>query len=383
MKFISLSILLASYVAGQCNNSITINSQGDATSLSSCSTFTGDITANAISVDSLDFSGITQVKGSITISNSFNLKNINFPSLKSVSGSFTLLNNTQVISLNTAQLSSCGNFIISNNPNLRTLTVNSISTVGGFSIINTSVDSISGLSFKNATYIDVSANSYLNKIDFSNLTNINGFINIADNDSGSTANFPNLISIGGNSTFRGLSSLNVSNVTTLSDTFNLNGNSFTSFSLDKLSNVSKDITIFSNPQLSSFKIPLLTSIDGGIQIRQNNLLLSIDQDAFPNLATVKGGVDINGTMTNITFPKLTRIDGAFVLSTSGSADCAQIKKTLTGVYRGTFSCTAKTASSSGGSSSASGSSAAPRSASFNSKLAGSIVAIALIAATFF
>ncbi|OLY82774.1 Protein ecm33 [Smittium mucronatum] len=389
MKFISAILLLVSYVAGQCSRSITVNSQADASGLSSCSTFNGDITANAINIDTLDFSGVQSVNGSVYISNSFALKNLNFPDLRNVSGTFSILNNTQIIGLSIPNLSSVGDFLIVSNPNLRTLTSNSLSSVKGYRVVSTSLVSLGTLGFTNATYVDVSANTYLDTLEFTKLKGVSGYVNIADNDSKAVANFPNLLSIGGNSTFRTLAGLNVSSITTLSDTFNLNGNTFANFSLDSLSNVSKDITVIDNSLLTNFSIPLLASIDGGIQINNNSLLEYITKETFPSLSNVKGGVDLSGSILNVTFPALSRIQGAFSLVTSEPADCTLIQNALKSKVVGSFNCSpgkakSSTSSSTAGSgSSGSDNTSKPSSAnSINAKIGGSIVALALFFATF-
>ncbi|PVU85296.1 hypothetical protein BB559_006001 [Furculomyces boomerangus] len=331
------TVLSLPFIAAQCSDDVKISSQADIGSIASCSKFGASITVEGSTATTLDFSGITQITGDISFINNFNLNSLSLNDLKTVGGTLQLLNNTQIIGLSIPKLSSVKSLELVNNPALRTLSTTNISSINNLQITQTSLSTHGTITAKTIDNIELISNSFLKVIDFSSLITANGYINIVDNQ-GATANFQRLTSIAGNSTFRQLSALNTSAITSLSNTFNVFGNTFTSFSLESLNQVSMDLTIANNTKLTNFRIPLLSYVDGGIQIVNNPVLTDITNDTFPALNYVKGGVNLSGPFNSISFPNLTRVDGALSVTASGNFTCDDFQTQFSDLVEGQFTC---------------------------------------------
>ncbi|PVU89068.1 hypothetical protein BB561_005567 [Smittium simulii] len=352
MKFAIYSLFLA-LASAQCDENFTIRSQSDASRLSGCSKFEGQLTIDDVSETSISLSGLKSISGSLVIQNNFSLKSISFDSLTSVSDNFQLQNNTELIGISFPALTDVDNFQIIYNPNLKQASMGVINKVNNYQIIQTSLDQIAPVSAKIITNIEITDNSFLIPIEFPDLVNNTGYINIVNNNPSATVSFPNLMSIRGNATFRNLDGFEAKNLTTVSNTLNILGNTFEKISFKNLSTMEKDLSITNNTGLSSIEIPILKDLGGGLQILSNDKLTEISTNSFTKLEFIKGGVTLEGAFENVVFPALKRVDGAFKLTTTSSnITCSAFTTKFKPIVKGTFKCDAAKGSNSGNSSTA-------------------------------
>jgi hypothetical protein len=127
-------------------NGFNIGSQSDLDALSSCSTVTGNIIINSISIPSVTIpQGVQHVKGDLRVSQIVSVVSFSASGLQSISGTFELLNLTGLQSLSAPSLTSVGgiNFVIL--PLLQTMTLG-ITEAGNVRISDTQLSALNGLS---------------------------------------------------------------------------------------------------------------------------------------------------------------------------------------------------------------------------------------------
>jgi len=127
-------------------NGFNIASQSDLDALSSCSTVTGNIIINSISIPSVTIpQGVQHVKGDLRVSQIVSVVSFTASGLQSISGTFELLNLTGLQSLSAPSLTSVGgiNFVIL--PLLQTMTLG-ITEAGNVRISDTQLSALNGLS---------------------------------------------------------------------------------------------------------------------------------------------------------------------------------------------------------------------------------------------
>ena len=146
-------------------SSATITSQGDADTISSCSTITGDLvlatnSAGSIALDgvqviegsftsepcssgsscsglvSLSSSTLTSVSHGVTLQSFSNLTTISFPQLLSTGSAFSLEDLPALQNVTVPQLASTADFHISNTPKFTNLTLDLLQNVSSVSVVN-------------------------------------------------------------------------------------------------------------------------------------------------------------------------------------------------------------------------------------------------------
>jgi hypothetical protein len=123
-----------------------IGSQSDLDALSTCSTVTGNIIIDSISIASVTIpQGVQHVKGDLRVSQIKSVVSFSASGLQSISGTFELLNLTGLQSLTAPSLTSVGgiNFVIL--PLLQTMSLG-ITEAGNVRISDTQLSALNGLS---------------------------------------------------------------------------------------------------------------------------------------------------------------------------------------------------------------------------------------------
>ncbi|OMJ16349.1 Meiotic expression up-regulated protein 10 [Smittium culicis] len=160
------------------------------------------------------------------------------------------------------------------------------------------IDSISGCS-KIVGNVVISRTS-ISKVDFTNLEEIEGNVQVTDNASLESLNFEKLKSLSGNLIVEG-------------------NNLLTDLKSDLISNV-KDIDIKSNPSLSSLNFPKLFQASN-ININSNKIS-SFAADSMLNARDIS--ISENDNLKNIEFLKLTSCSGSFKISENSESTDAQL-----------------------------------------------------------
>ncbi|PVU89469.1 hypothetical protein BB561_005329 [Smittium simulii] len=343
--FLVIADALYQAMAGQCSGGMQVASQGDAERLSKCGKYSGNISVIQLNLEEVDFGNLSEVDGNITIENNFNLKSILLEGLAILNGTLKLKDNIQLLGLSIPKLHSVRKLQVSNTPNLNTLNMDKISTAESIEISQTAITDISGLSVKQCESIIFSNNIYLKDIKMGNLTLVKKQFTIIDNNQQSTASFPMLEMIGGNSTIQGLSELSLPKLKSVSESVTFIENQFTSLQLDSLTNLEMDLNIIQNKQLTQISFPQLKEIKKALVIQNNTELAEINKNSFPKLTKVGEKILITGPFKEIAFPSLKMVNKAVTITSTEKLDCPSLKKEFSFLNSNMWIC--KTTSSTG------------------------------------
>lgn len=328
----------------------TINSQADATGLAGCRTVKGSVLVAPLAGSIIDISGPSQITGDLRVLDNGVLETFKGNDLTIVGGAFLMQNVTRLSSLELPSLQKVKTL------NWRTLNALDVLKIGPPGLIeaeevtisDTFLSSLDGIDITSVKKMDINNNRRLAEFT-TQLGNLSDNLNIQANGNSLKVSMPNLKWIA-NMTIANVSSFEVPSLVTVNGSARFDSNKFTTFSAPNLTSTrSGDLSFVGNAALTNITLPVLTSIGGGLLIANNTGLH--DLTGFPSLKTVGGAVKLRGNFTDLTFPVLNDVKGAFDVSSTGDidADCSALKKLASGKeggggqIQGTFSCTSNNA----------------------------------------
>ncbi|OCK81807.1 hypothetical protein K432DRAFT_350312 [Lepidopterella palustris CBS 459.81] len=316
----------------------TLQSQGDATALASCKTFSGSIAIATGTTDAINLPNVQEIDGDFVANNVSLITSIGADSLSTITGKF-ILNEIQVLStLNFPRLTTVNDIEWNALPNLQQLTfTSSVTKAGTINIQNTELGSLDGINVQSVDTFYIANNRYLSDITLQ-LGNVSTSLILEANNPSVNVSFPNLI-WAYNMTFRNCSSISVPSLASLNGSMGFYGNDIQTFAAPNLTDVGGSLSFVSNTQLTNISLPLLTSLGGGFQIANNTELKIID--GFPKLKTIVGALDFNGNFTDVQLPSLGDVRGAFNIQSSGDLTkaCANFQTLKSSsVIKGSYVC---------------------------------------------
>ncbi|KAK4697168.1 hypothetical protein P7C71_g887, partial [Lecanoromycetidae sp. Uapishka_2] len=344
------AVAFASSALAQCSNSatLTITASADASSLASCTTYSGSVaipTGLATPQDSnnhqqLSIDGVQQITGNLTVTDAIMLSSLSFGDLKSIGG-FELGGLTVLSELSFPQLTTVTALNFTALPALQQLSFGGTGLTQAVSILitNTGLSSLQGINnLQEVTSFNVNNNQALQNISLQ-VTSIKGSLDIEANDgyvSGLTTTFP-MLETAQNMTFRNCSSVSLPSLANVTEDLGFYGNTMQSFAAPNLTTVGGLIFV-DNTDLTNISLPLLTSVNGSYQIANNTMLKMIN--GFQKLAVIGGALDFNGNFTDVELPALSQVKGAFNMQSSATLDCSafQADKNSKQVIKGNFVC---------------------------------------------
>ncbi|PVU99146.1 hypothetical protein BB559_000974 [Furculomyces boomerangus] len=315
------------FVTGQnaCSGGIAINSERDASRISGCQRYSGDVTVSQVNVEKLDFGDLYEIYGNFIVSNNFNLKSVLLNGLTKVSGSMILKNNTQLIGIAIPKLTSVTKLSVTNNPNLNYLNADSITSADIVEISQTSIQELRSLMFKKCKSLEISGNMNLKSIELFNLVEASQYLSIMDNNRQSKLSLPVLVTINGKMTFKNLASISAPSLQKVVESMNLIENTAQEIEFPVLQNTRNNIFIISNKNLESIKFTKLRDIGSGLIIQNNPKLTTIAKDSFPELQSIGDKILAVGAFNSVEFPKLKNVDKAITFQSSGKLDCSELR----------------------------------------------------------
>ena len=291
----------------QCSNAatLTITQSADASSLSSCTTYSGSVaipTGLATPQDTnghqqLAIDGVQVITGNLTVINAIMLSSLSFGDLK-ILGGLELYGLTVLSELSFPQLGQVTTMNMTALPALQELSIggNGISQAESILITNTGLSSLQGINnLQSVSTFNVNNNAALQNISLQ-VTSIKNSLDIEANDgfvSGLTTTFP-LLETAQNMTFRNCSSVSLPSLANVTQDLGFYGNTMTSFAAPNLTTVGGLIFV-DNTDLTNISIPGLVSVNGSYQIANNTMLKQIN--GFQKLSVIKGALDFNGNFT--------------------------------------------------------------------------------------
>jgi hypothetical protein len=289
--------VLSSTAQTECSVSgtATIQNQGDATALASCSTFSGSIAVATGTTDNINIASVRAVTGDVVIQNAPNITTFGADSLQQIGGSFTL-NNCQILSsLTFPDLTSVGDLDFDALPNLQQLGfTTSIGEANNLNIQNTFLNTLNGINLQKVTSVNIVNNPLLQDISMQ-VSNISQSLTIASNGDRLQADFPNL-ETAQNLTFRDSQSVSIPSLANVTGSLGFYENTFQTLNAPNLTLVGGTLAFVSNSQLTNISMPLLKSIGGGFQV-QNNSALDDVSNSFDALQTIGGAFAFFGNFT--------------------------------------------------------------------------------------
>ncbi|KAK3327132.1 hypothetical protein B0T19DRAFT_153999 [Cercophora scortea] len=321
----------------------TINSQADATALSSCGAIKGSVVIGEGAGENVDISGPSIITGDLAVLENTVIKTLQSTSLTAVGGAFALDKLNVVTSITFPVLDSVKNISWTSVPNLGDMSI-AVTKADYVVIADTFLATLAGINLASVKTLNINNNRRLIKFDTDLATLSDNFLVQANGGGQLTINLPKLIWIA-NMTIANVTSFLVPSLATVNGSARFDSNYFSSFSAPNLTSTKAgDISFVGNAKLSNITVPKLSAIAGGLLIANNTALEEID---FPKLATIGGAVKLRGNFTSVDFPALDDVKGAFDISSTAdvSKSCDTFQKLAPstqgggGQIQGTYSCT--------------------------------------------
>lgn len=310
-------------VAKGCSFSdFTATASSQVAQVAACATAVGDIYVSGNDISVVDLTGTKQIYGNFRL-NGTKATAFNAPTLQLVSGELKLSDSTILGTVNFAQLTTVGSFVLNALPALEKAGLTSgITSAESITIANTGLTSLEGINVYELKTFDVNNNADIETID-SGLQSVTDTLSINYNSDKVDVVLDQLTSAN-NVDFQSIASLSAANLTTVNGSLSLESSSFDSFEFTALKSIGKSLSINKNDELEEFDFPKLTLIGGALNIQDNEKLSSFGY--FPKLAQIGGSVNIDGDFNNGSFPSLERVAGGFNLTSSGSLSCSEFVK---------------------------------------------------------
>jgi hypothetical protein len=359
-----------------CTTTATVNSAADATDLASkCDAVKGDVIVSKDAGGIVDMGKLASISGDLSIDSSEAITSIQGSSLGKIGGTFTL-NKLQLLStVSFPNLTEVGNIQWNSLPALGQLSLTKkVTKATNVVISDTFLSTLDGLDFESLSLLDINNNKRLT--DFTaKLVHLDDKLSIASNGQNLSVSLPNLEWIT-EMTILDVQSFSTPSLATVNGSARFDSNFFTEFNAPNLTSTSKgDISFVANSGLTNISFPALTSIGGGLLIANNTALGKVD--GFNKVKSVGGAIKLRGNFTEVDFPGLKDVKGAF--DCSSTADLQSSCNTLKGLsgkggghpIQGTFLCTSNNSTAntdtSSGSSGSSGSGGSDNSGSSGDK----------------
>lgn len=340
MRFIVPALAVAGRAAAQCSAATTtVQNQGDASALASCTTFTGSIAIATGTTDNIALNGIQRITGSLIADNVTQITQISADSLVTISDTFGLNGLTILSTLNFPRLTNVETIDWVALPALQGLSFTTgVQTASSVSIQNTQLNTLDGINLQVVDTFYIANNNYLDMINMQ-LGNITTSLTLEANGRNVSAIFPNL-DWAYNMTFRNVSAVSIPSLASLNGSMGFYSNEFMTVNAPNLTSVGGSLSFVSSADLTNVSMPMLKTITGGFQIANNTEYKIVN--GFNSLQTIGGALDFYGNFTSVTFPALENVRGAFNIQSSGdvSSSCSTFQP-LSGpnnVIKGTFTC---------------------------------------------
>lgn len=271
---------------------ITISSNADASQISGCSTYNGDIIIDSSASGQISIDGVEQVTGDFTVDNATQLTAITSDRIGTIGGAFSLTGLTIMSTLQFDSLTRVNRINWVGLPALQSLNfAQGVSESNEIYISNTQLNNINGIELTAVGSIDINNNPYLTSVDVNDLRNVTTALAFSANGKELEISFPNLRDAA-NLTFRDVSKIEMPSLANVGGSIGFYTDKFESFSAPNLTKTGGTLAFVDCPNLNNLSFPSLEQIGGGFLLANNTELTAIR--GFPRLATVVGALDFAG-----------------------------------------------------------------------------------------
>ncbi|KKZ61197.1 hypothetical protein EMCG_04183 [[Emmonsia] crescens] len=325
MRYILPALAIAGLAVGQnsCKGPKTIQNQGDASALSSCKKFEGDLNIAAqVPRGEIIIDGIQEITGSLTAKGSQNLTGLFAPQIRSIGDTFMLSGAIELRTVQFDALTEVGALNFEALPNIQQLAfTKGIAKAKNIRISNTDLANLKGIALETVGDMEISNNPHLMEADVAQITNITGYASFSANHMDLKISFVNLENAL-NMTFRNVSSIDIPSLKRTEGLLGFYSNFFETLKAPNLTSTG-DLVFADNSDLKNFSFPILETVRGAFQIANNTELETIN--GVPELQNVHGALDFTGKISKVDLPKLKEVRGEFNLQTTEKFDCDALK----------------------------------------------------------
>jgi hypothetical protein len=321
----------------------TINSQADATGLANCKTVKGSVVVTKDVAGDFQLSGPTTITGDLKIEDNSKVNSIGSDTLETIGGEFKISKTTQLNSISMQKLTSVSKLTWQSIGNPADMGISQLNKVDDVTISDTKLRSIDAINVTNIDSMNLDNNQFITKYEPA-IKTIKKELNIHANGLDMEVSFPNLIWANLIS-ISDVSKLSFPSLEIVNTSARFDENRFDSFSFPNLTETKAgDLSFVGNENMQNLTFPKLTKVNGGVLIANNTALEDIS--GFPLLETVTGAIKLRGNFTEVKFPKLQSVRGAFDLSSTNDVtdSCKTLEKLAptkqggNGKIEGTFDC---------------------------------------------
>ncbi|KAK5937853.1 cell wall protein Ecm33 [Knufia obscura] len=315
-KFLLPALALVGSAIAQCDGpSITITTSEDASQISSCQTYDGDVIIASEASGQISLDGVGRISGDLTCKNASQLTAISASQLTQIGGVFDLEELQILSSLQMGSLVGVNQINWIALPALQSLNfAQGVSTANTVRISNTGLTDLRGIELQLVKAMDINNNNYLRTINVNALTNVTDSLSFSANGMNLEIEFPNLENAA-NLTFRNVSSISMPSLSEVPGSMGFYSNQFESFAAPNLTEVGNTIAFVDSPNLSNLTFPSLTTIGGGLLLANNSELSAV---AFDKVEMINGDINFYGSFDTVSFDSLTDVKGASSIYTSST-----------------------------------------------------------------
>jgi hypothetical protein len=320
----------------------TINSQAEATKLSSCGTVKGSVVVGSESGATIEITGPKEITGDLIVRNNGVLSTFS-SSVQKIGGNFKLENVTFLNSLQFSELKEAKSIEWVSLTRLDTLSLGPLEKAENVRLSDTFLNTLDGFALATVKSFKIDNNRRLTKYT-SKLKSVEELM-VQANGLDLEVDLPeaNWIS---NMEIANVTKFSVPALKVVNGSARFDSNFFETFSAPNLTHTETgDISFVGNAYLQNMTFTKLTEIAGGLLIANNTGLDRVT--FFPKLEKVSGAVKLRGNFTEVKFPALNIVKGAFDVSTTADIEksCDELEKSApttqggNGNFEGVFDCT--------------------------------------------
>lgn len=294
LRYLAPALAIVGQAAAACSGTVTVSNAADASALSTCLTYSGDIAIATSTSDDIALDGIRRINGNLIAKNNHKMSSLSADSLSQIDETFFLSDITILTNLNFPALTAVDVIDWSGLPNLQGLSFTaSVQQATGVQIANTVLGSLDGIDLKVIDQLIIVNNPFLNDVSMQ-LGNVSTSLRVGANGRDMKLELPNLI-WANNMTLQNITSLNIDSLALVNGTMGFYSNFMEEISAPNLTTIGKTLAIVSNGKLDTVKMPQLKSVGGGFQIANNTNYGKVN--GYPRLSEIGGAVDFYGTFT--------------------------------------------------------------------------------------
>ncbi|KAL2158202.1 hypothetical protein VTH06DRAFT_4522 [Thermothelomyces fergusii] len=322
-----------------------INSQEDVSKIAGCRKVEGSIILGSESGAVIDLTGPREITGDLIIRNNGQLETLQSSSLETIGGRFEINNATSLNVILLEKLTEANVVEWVSVTRLDTLNLGPLTKAKSVRLSDTFLNNLDGFALTTVTDLKLDNNRRLSKYT-SDLTSLDGELVIQANGLSLEVDLPKLVWIT-EMAIANVTKFSIPELQVVNGSARFDSNFFDTFSAPNLTHTEKgDISFVGNGFLQNMTFPKLTAINGGLLIANNTGLDRVT--FFPKLEKVTGAIKLRGNFTEISFPALENVEGAVDISSTADirkscdklAESAPRNQGGDGTIAGVFTCTA-------------------------------------------